>query len=49
MNTANKCTKDITVAKHGIHDIISELVSKFNFDKFLFPQKHKFHNQEKHY
>ena len=39
MNTANKCTKDITVAKHGIHDIISELVSKFNFDKFLFPQK----------
>jgi hypothetical protein len=39
MNTANNCTKSITVAKHGIHDIICELVSKFNFEKFLFPQK----------
>jgi hypothetical protein len=33
--------KDISVAKHGIHDIIDELVTKFNFDKFLFPGKSK--------
>lgn len=31
---------NITVAKHGIHDIIAELVSTFNFDKFLFPKKY---------
>jgi len=29
---------DISVSKYGIHDIILELVCKFNFDKFLFPK-----------
>jgi len=33
MHATNKCTKDHTVAKHGI---ISELVSKFNFENFYF-------------
>lgn len=36
MKTAKVCINRITVAKHGIHDIISELVYKFNFDKILF-------------
>lgn len=40
MKTANNYTHDITVAKHGIHDIITELVYKFNFDKFLFPKNY---------
>lgn len=40
MKSTNNCTDSITVAKHGIHDIIAELVSSFNFDKFLFPSKY---------
>ncbi len=36
MKTAKTCINRITVAKHGIHDIISELVYKFNFDEILF-------------
>lgn len=36
MKTTKSCIDSITVAKHGIHDIITELVYKFNLDKFLF-------------
>lgn len=39
MQTAINYNKDISVAKHGIHDIIEELATRFNFDKFLFPKR----------
>ena len=40
MNTFKNYTKIITVSKDGIHNVISELVTKFNLDKFLFPNKY---------
>lgn len=40
MKSTKNFISDITVAKHGIHDIIEELVKKFNLDKFLFPEKY---------
>lgn len=40
MRSSNNCKDSITVAIHGIHDIITELVNTFNFDKFLFPGKY---------
>jgi hypothetical protein len=39
MRFSNNYPQRISVAKHGIHDIIAELMHKFNFDKFLFPEK----------
>lgn len=38
MKNGNNFINDVSVSKYGIHDIILELVCKFNFDKFLFPQ-----------
>jgi hypothetical protein len=34
----NNFFNNISVNKYGIHDLIMDLVYKFNFDKFLFPQ-----------
>jgi hypothetical protein len=36
MRSSNNYLYCISVAKHVIHDIIAELIHKFNFDKFLF-------------
>lgn len=38
MKNSKNFKNDISVSKYGIHDIILELVSNFNFDKFLFPE-----------
>lgn len=39
MRSSNNCIDRVTVARHGIHDIIAELVSTFKFNQFLFPGK----------
>lgn len=38
MQNAINCNKYIFVA-NGIHEIITELLTKFNFDEFLFPKR----------
>lgn len=40
MGSAKKSTHSIIATKHGIHDMILELVNTFHLDKFLFSERH---------
>ena len=39
MKNTKNCINDIYVSKHGIHDIVLELIYKFNLNELLFPKK----------